>query len=355
MRTSCARAVGLRLTAAVLLCCLVGCSKSGARSSDVLCGNKCSDYQSGHPLPTSPPPRTVRVAIGGDARDDVSNVTRWAFAEANRRGAKAFFFLGDLELTPAEDALFLPKLASLGRVPFYPLMGNHEVETLGRFRPSDPETRERVKKFKVRFVTAPGVVFAPVEDELAYSADLDGGIHLIAMDNVSRRAEGFGSEQLAWLEKDLQTAAAAHKTILVGMHKGLANNPVTKHAMDEDGHDAVQDSETALGLFSKYKVAMVVVSHSHMYAAYCQWPGKGVSTLPCPAADSAKGAAVEVRLTGGMGAPLVHGLAPSDGGFHHFLLVDVPAGENKGPLQVEVVKFPGRRIESEDDETEEVE
>jgi hypothetical protein len=150
------------------------------------------------------------------------------------------------------------------------------------------------------------VNLADIGDAVAYSVDLEGGIHLIALDNVSRKGEGFGSTQLKWLAADLDAASAADKIILVGMHKGLAKNPVTTHAMDEDGPNAIQDSDAALALFTneKYKkyVAMVFVSHSHMYAAYNQ--------------DG-----LEVRLTGGLGAPLVKGLSEDGGGFHHFLIV----------------------------------
>ncbi len=81
---------------------------------------------------------------------------------------------------------------------------------------------------------------------------------------------------------------------------------------------------------------MVFVSHSHMYAAYNQ-------------------GGIEVRLTGGLGAPLVKGLRPDEGGFHHFLLVDVPPGETKTPLQVEVVKFQGTPTTDDEDESKEVE
>ena len=158
---------------------------------------------------------------------------------------------------------------------------------------------------------------------------------VIALDNVSRRGEGFGADQLRWLEEDLKTASAAKKVILVGMHKGLAHNPVTNHAMDEDGAAASKDSDTALAYFRKYK-ATVFVSHSHMYAAYNQ--------------DG-----VEVRLTGGLGAPLVKGLGPSEGGFHHFLLVDVPPGESTTALRVEVVKFTGKPSKDNEDESKEIE
>ncbi len=185
-----------------------------------------------------------------------------------------------------------------------------------------------MEKFKKEFLTAPGIHLAPFLDTVVYSADLEGGVHLIALDNVSRKGEGFGPEQLAWLKQDLETASAAKKIILVGMHKGLARNPVTSHAMDEDGDSAVRDSDTAFVLFKTYQVAMLFVSHSHMYAAYPQDP-KDKDGL-------------QVRLTGGMGAPLAKGLAEAEGGFHHFLLVDVSPADSKSPVQVhvQVVRFP---------------
>jgi hypothetical protein len=41
-------------------------------------------------------------------------------------------------------------------------------------------------------------------DKLFYSVDLDGGVHFVALDNVSQ--VGFGAEQLAWLEGNLDDA-----------------------------------------------------------------------------------------------------------------------------------------------------
>lgn len=320
--------------AATLSCCLVGCQKGG-RSSAIRCGGNCAAYQHTDSLPERPPEGTSRLAIGGDSRDDRSQVVTWAFNEAKQRGAKAFFFLGDLELTPAEDGVFLSKLEQLKPLPFYPVMGNHEVESFGFFWRSQSESRDRVKTFKDRFVKVP-VNLAKFDDEVVYSVDFESDVHFIALDNVSRRGEGFGPEQLSWLERDLKAASVATKVILIGMHKGLANNPVTTHAMDEDGPVAIKDSAAALALFKKYKVAAIFVSHSHMYAAYNQ-DGVGV------------------WLTGGLGAPLVKGLGVWEGGFHHFLLVDVQPRDNMTPLKVEVVKFPGAPTKDDEDESNEVE
>jgi hypothetical protein len=107
--------------------------------------------------------------------------------------------------------------------------------------------------------------------------------------------------------------------------------------MDEDGPAATRDSDAALALFKQYRVAMVFVSHSHMFASYSQ--------------DG-----VEMRLTGGLGAPLVKELAEADGGFHHFLLLDIKPGniqhgDGKASLQVEVVKFQGTPMKDPNDES----
>jgi hypothetical protein len=302
-----------------------------SRSSNIRSRQCCAAYQRSDSLPDQPRPGALRLAIGGDSRDDHSQVLPWAFTEARRRGANAFIFLGDLKLTPLLDKLAAPQLAKLDGVPFYPVIGNHEVEFLGALRLRG--TAHAVKEFKEDFLTVPGLKVAPLAEVAAYSADLGEGIHFVALDNVSRPGEGFGAQQLAWLAADLQAASAAKKVILVGMHKALARNPVTTHAMDEDGASAIADSDAALALLKQYKVAMVFVSHSHMYASYNQ--------------DG-----IEVRLTGGLGAPLVKGLAEADGGFHHFLLLDLPSpSDNQAPLPVEVVKFHDAPERDEQDES----
>jgi calcineurin-like phosphoesterase family protein len=312
--------------AVLSLLCLIACGHG--RSSSISDPHCCAAYQRTDTLPDQPQPATIRLAIGGDSRDDHSHVLPWAFKEARRRGAEAFFYLGDMKITQLLDRVFAAELKDLGGVPFFPTIGNHEIEFLGFVRL--PGARHAVKEFKEDFLTAPAIKLAPVA-EVAYSADVGGVVHLIALDNVSRSGEGFGPEQLAWLTRDLQAASGAGKVILVGMHKPLAKNPITRHAMDEDGPNAIRESDVALALFKQYKVAMVFVSHSHMYASYNQ--------------DG-----IEVRLTGGLGAPLVKGLAERDGGFHHFLLLDVPLNESHTPLRVEVVRFPGEPTRDTEDE-----
>src|SRR5260370_8306420 len=115
------------------LCCITACKK-GVRSTSLKEAACCAAYQRSDPLPDQPAPGVTRLAIGGDSRDDHAGVVPWAFKEA-RRGAKAFFFLGDLELTSAEDTLFLKKLPDLGNVLFYPATANPHAIPLA-FSPS---------------------------------------------------------------------------------------------------------------------------------------------------------------------------------------------------------------------------
>jgi Calcineurin-like phosphoesterase len=319
------------VAAALLLFCASAC-RSG-RSTSIRSAACCSAYQHTDHLADQPEAGVTRLAIGGDSRDDRSHVVPWAFQEARKRGAKAFVFLGDMEITSLEDRFFMPLLQGLAGIPFYPVIGNHEVELFGSVRLSSG--LHSVEEFKEDFLRKPGARLAPLP-EVVYSAEIASRMHFIALDNVSRRGEGFGDAQLSWLAGDLKAASEAKSIILVGMHKALAKNPITTHAMDEDGPRAVRDSDAALALFKQYGVAMLFVSHSHMYAAYNQ--------------DG-----IETRLTGGLGARLVKGLAEADGGLHHFLLLDVPVRGDKSLLRVEVVKFNGVPVRDDQDEKLEVE
>jgi hypothetical protein len=261
------------------------------------------------------PPSVTRFIIGGDSRDDTSHVLPWAFHEANARGAVAFVFLGDMELTPTLDPSFVRELALLDPIPFYPVLGNHEVKRFG-FIGGDKAALER--QFRKRFLDTPRTpVMTSIDGKVVYSTSLPGGVHFVALDNVSQK--GFGDEQLAWLAQDLDRASAdPHvRFIIVGMHKPLARNGVTTHGMDHDGERAVADSDAALVLLAQHAVALIVASHDHRFAQFTQ-------------------ASIPSYITGGLGAPLDR--ATPQAGFHHFLQVDVDDGPR---LHVEVVRFPG--------------
>jgi hypothetical protein len=275
---------------------------------------------------TAPPAGVTRYIVGGDSRDDRANVLPWSFREAKARGAAGFLFLGDMELTPTMDGRFEQELPLLDPVKFFPVVGNHEVKVLGFMGIAQPKTEEAFRK---RFL---GTTRTPVQSALSgkvvYSVDLPGGVHFIALDNVSQR--GFGADQIAWLTHDLEEARTepAVKVIFVGMHKPLAKNGVSTHSMDADGPQAIADSDAVLELFVQSKVSVIFASHVHELAAFKQ---RGIPSY----------------ITGGLGAPLV-GSAGPEHAFHHFLQVDVRGDD----VQVGVVRFDAASVVAPANDTE---
>jgi hypothetical protein len=102
---------------------LVTSQKPNVHSTSSKCGDNCSSFQHSDSLPEQPPPGTIRLAIGGDSRDDRYGVVPWAFGKARARSAKAFFFLGDMEITSLEDKRFAKQVAEgVSGISFYPVL-----------------------------------------------------------------------------------------------------------------------------------------------------------------------------------------------------------------------------------------
>jgi 3',5'-cyclic AMP phosphodiesterase CpdA len=266
-------------------------------------------------LPSPIPPGAVRYIVGGDSRDDGAHVVPWAFRAAKVREARAFLFLGDMEYSPQLDAHFEKELSILDPVPFYPVIGNHEAKLFGAF---DTSKKAFERDFRQTFLDQKRTpVQSRYADKVVYSVDLDGGVHFVALDNVSQK--GFGEGQRRWLEDDLEQARRRPSTrhVIVGMHKALARNGLTTHAMDEDGAAAIADSDAALATLVKYRVELIVASHEHRYAHFTQ-------------------GGIESYITGGLGAPLKTSSGPEHA-FHHFLQLDV----TDAAIRVTVVRFDG--------------
>jgi hypothetical protein len=304
-------------------------------SAAVLAGCRCPEVPPGrawaHPaaVVTAPPPRpagAVRFAVGGDARraftagDTGLEVLGWAFATARSAGAAAFLFLGDMERTPPADRYFRRDLAGLGPgIAFCPVIGNHETLLAGAFDvyPDGPGLQRFVRELLpgcVGQAEMPLLSARATAGRVYYSVDLPGGVHFVALDNVSPGL-GFGEPQLLWLERDLASAHARGRRIVVGMHKAPAGNGVTGHSMDEDvvAEDpgrVRRESDRALTLFADHGVELVLASHEH---GYWELALRG----PGPEARPIRG-----FITGGLGAPLKTCAGP-DHAFFHLILLDV--------------------------------
>lgn len=289
-------------------------------------------------MASAPPPLpagAVRFAVGGDSRRGVAGpdpgrpVLEWAFQTAGRAGAAAFFYLGDMELSPPADSYFRRDLGDL-RVKFCPVYGNHEALVLGVLdvTPASEEALSFTRAFVPRCLAReelPLVEQRAHAGRVYYATDLPGDVHFVALDNVSPGL-GFGEAQLLWLSADLASARARRRRIVVGMHKALAGNGVTGHSMDEDAVGTESDrvrreSHRALRLFQENGVELVVASHEHGYWEFRQ-PGGA--------------AGIRTFITGGLGAPLKTCAGP-DHAFYHLLLVDVTPER----IDVTPVRWPG--------------
>jgi hypothetical protein len=280
----------------------------------------------------------VVYLVGGDSRGDEGRVLPWAFDQAKRVGARGFVFLGDMEWSRRCDGHFHHELLGrLAPVPFYPVLGNHEIQWFGWLQRSPAGQAEAERDFQRQFLgNAQTRVTSTFADRVVYSVDLEKGLHFIALDNVS--GDGFGEAQKAWLRADLQKARSdpGNKFIVVGMHKPLAGSCIGSHSMEEGQATGRRDTEEVLGMFQGpgRPVDMIVASHVHQFAQFEQG---GIRTY----------------VTGGLGAHLRECSCGDCQAFHHVLELEV----SDARIEVSVVRFPGRDVwarEGEDEDQGEV-
>ena len=299
-----------------------------------LCAAACTSANptrsiSAHVIRAAAPPGERRVSyfVGGDSRGDTAGVVKWAFQQAKAAGAQGFIFLGDMEWSSGCDEHFRQEaLDYLAPIPFYPIIGNHEVKLFGflqgRLRSGVDPQRVFQKRFLKSSLTPVSSMFA---DKVVYSVDLQKGLHLIGLDNVTHGI--FGAEQLNWLEGDLKRAKARPdiKHIVIAMHEPLADSCIGAHSMEAAGDLGRSESARALGLFHDYGVAMILASHVHQFAHFLQ---NGIPTY----------------VSGGLGAHLVACKCGDCRSFHHMLQLDVGDSD----IRVSVVAFPGAQTGGDD-------
>ncbi|MHC4952672.1 MAG: metallophosphoesterase family protein [Planctomycetota bacterium] len=198
---------------------------------------------SGHHFRTAPSPGTgsVRFAVVGDCGAH-TEAQRDVIAGMARSRPDLVLITGDVVYEHgAESALdpayFLPFRALIDRVPFYPALGNHDVETR--------DGRPLLQSLYLPRNSADG-------SERFYSFDR-GPAHFVALD--STRELGPGSIQGNWLASDLATNTRAW-TILYLHHPPYSSS---KHGSDRRVRAAIAP------LCSRYGVDVVFAGHDHVY------------------------------------------------------------------------------------------
>ncbi|HEV2473322.1 MAG TPA: metallophosphoesterase, partial [Chthonomonadales bacterium] len=171
-----------------------------------------------------------------------------------------------------EYAGFL-KLAASASVPVYNAPGNHEI-----FQRPEMQTLYEKKMGRL------------------YGSFDYGNSHFIALD-TERIGKGanLGSQEMEWLKQDLEQHRAS-RNIFAFMHHPL----FAKDA--KDGFRVRSERDALHALFVRYGVKNVFSGHEHLFYKSVH---QGVSYW----------------VSGGSGAPA--DAMPDDGGFQHYLLVDV--------------------------------
>ena len=192
-----------------------------------------------------------------------SDYTDWKrlAQDAYKRNPDAAFFtnLGDIVDNGEEhsqwDAWFDAVEGIAERIPFAPVMGNHETYD---------------KKWEVRLPLAYLALFdAPgngSREFLRYYYSFDfGDVHFSVLNTQWEETESFRAglleEQLAWLPKDVAASGKQWKVVL--LHKDVLQYRIGKRPERKEGFSEV--GETFMPLFDELGVDVVLSAHLHTY------------------------------------------------------------------------------------------
>ncbi len=188
---------------------------------------------------------------------DWRNLARDAF----RRNPDAAFYtnLGDLVDNGEEhsqwDAWFEAVAQSSSRIPFAPIMGNHETYD---------------KNWEVRLPKAYLALFAPPENgsrdfpRYYYSFDY-GPVHFIVLNTQWEETEefhpGLMEEQKAWLVKDAEETDKKWKVVM--LHRDVLQYRISKRPERKEGFS--ETGRNFMPLFDALGIDAVLSAHLHTY------------------------------------------------------------------------------------------
>lgn len=174
--------------------------------------------------------------------------------------------------------------------PILPVVGNHDVDN------------PRSEKMYRDIFTLPG-------EEVYYSFAY-GNSQFIALDSeIPGEESKITGAQLEWLKKTLQNSSPTHRFIF--LHKPLYPDSFIGSHFGGCLDRYPEERDSLLALLKMYEVDIIFVGHEHLFR------------------KSAHDGIIQI-ITGGAGAPLY--AAEEDGGFYHFVFVDVEEEKIKGTL-----------------------
>ena len=174
--------------------------------------------------------------------------------------------------------------------PILPVVGNHDVD--------NPRSE---KMYRDIFV---------LPDEEVYYSFAYGNSQFIALDSeIPGEESKITGEQLEWLRVTLKENSPSNRFVF--LHRPLYPDSLIGSHFGNCLDKYPEERDSLLALLKMYKVDIVFVGHEHLFR------------------KSAHDGIIQI-ITGGAGAPLY--AAEEDGGFYHFVLVDVEEEKIKGTL-----------------------
>jgi predicted phosphodiesterase len=211
-----------------------------------------------------------------------------------------------------EDELFRPCVELFGRVPVFPTIGNHEKDHAWYYR-----------------------YFSLPQPEYYYRYRY-GNADFFVLD--SNKPLGPGSEQYAWLERELERSDARWR---------FAYHHHPAYSSDDNDYGKTWTDSSSYGdlnvrplvqLYEKYKVDIVFNGHIHVYER--SWP------LRAGKVDRERGV---IHITSGGGGGRLENFAPTPTWFkaqvrvdYHFCLVNI----HQGKLEFRAFDQHGRMFDS---------
>ncbi len=196
------------------------------------------------PLYRQSEPENFQVILFGDPQprdlQEVDYVTHDVVAELIGETSASFgISLGDLAFDHLETLEPLNQAVAMIGIPWYNVIGNHDLNL-------DAKTREHINE-----------TFEDIYGPTYYSFDY-GQVHFVVLDNIdwetppqdqARFVANFGERQLAWLEKDLSLIPGSQMVVLL-MHVPIVHT---------------NDSQNLFRLIESRPLCISISAHQHIH------------------------------------------------------------------------------------------